>query len=185
MWWGKGRRRRYGRSHSQTGWGAKCATRLSKVKRRWKCKWETRRGAYRGESTSDPCPLCGKMISKEEWPLEQHRENGCHVAEKWMLRLRPRKPSRPDGHCSPWILQAMLMANHWFGIDTSRVFHTHFYGLVSTLNDFSEKLPNECFGEMVFPFYPFHVHEFPMFSIWVFPKNRGSPSYHPNFPWGF
>lgn len=45
-------------------------------------KTSARCGAYRGESTRDPCPLCGKMISKGEWPLEQHLENGCAVAEK-------------------------------------------------------------------------------------------------------
>jgi hypothetical protein len=31
-------------------------------------KTSSRCGAYRGESTRDPCPLCGKMISKGEWP---------------------------------------------------------------------------------------------------------------------
>eukprot|EP00435_Cladocopium_sp_Y103_P043534 s241_g12.t1 len=42
----------------------------------------SRCGAARGESTRVACPLCKKMISKGEWPMEQHLNNGCPVAEK-------------------------------------------------------------------------------------------------------
>lgn len=53
-------------------------------------KTSSRCGAYRGESTRDPCPLCGKMISKGEWP----EGLPCCREAKAVLRSRSRSPKR-------------------------------------------------------------------------------------------
>ena len=49
----------------------------------------TRCAARRGEDSRTPCPKCGKMISANEWPMEQHFDNGCPVtAKEWQAEQK-------------------------------------------------------------------------------------------------